>query len=65
MGLRAPVIFLIFNRPEATEQAFTAIAEARPASLFVVADGPRAGVAADIERCAAARRDRRSHRLAV
>lgn len=37
----APVLFLVFNRPERTRQVFAAIREARPARLFVAADGPR------------------------
>jgi hypothetical protein len=38
---RAPVAFLIFNRPAFTARVFDAIAQARPSRLLVVADGPR------------------------
>jgi hypothetical protein len=38
---QAPIVFLIFNRPEQTAQTFAAIRAARPAQLLVVADGPR------------------------
>lgn len=43
MADRAPVAFFIFNRPELTAQAFSAIAAARPPRLLVVGDGPRPG----------------------
>ncbi|MBN2106044.1 MAG: glycosyltransferase family 2 protein [Deltaproteobacteria bacterium] len=36
-----PVLFLIFNRPELTHRVFACIRAARPAQLFVAADGPR------------------------
>lgn len=35
------VLFLIFNRPEATAQVFDAISIARPTRLYVSGDGPR------------------------
>lgn len=38
-----PVIFLVFNRPENTAQVLREIRRARPSTLIVVADGPRAG----------------------
>lgn len=41
MSLSTPVGFLIFNRPDLTEQVFAAIAQAKPKKLFVVADGAR------------------------
>src|SRR3989440_12380492 len=40
MSLKTPVAFLIFNRPELTERVFSAIREAKPSKLLVVADGP-------------------------
>jgi len=48
-----PVVLLIFNRPWHTAQVLERIAAARPARLFVVADGPRSDE--DREKCAAAR----------
>ena len=39
--LTTPVLFLIFNRPETTQQVFSAIREAKPPRLYVAADGPR------------------------
>jgi hypothetical protein len=37
----APVIFLVFKRPEPTRRVFEAIRQARPRRLYVAADGPR------------------------
>lgn len=39
--LKTPVLLLIFNRPESTQQVFTKIRQAAPTKLFVAADGPR------------------------
>ena len=50
--LQTPVALLIFNRPDTTERVLDAIRAVQPATLFVVADGPRAHVPADSERCA-------------
>ena len=41
MPLTTPVAFFIFNRPDVTRRVFAAIAQAQPATLLVVADGPR------------------------
>jgi hypothetical protein len=46
-----PVLLLIFNRPEMTRRVFAEIAEARPVRLYVAADGPRAGVSGELNRC--------------
>ena len=46
-----PVIYLVFNRPEATRQSFAIIRAARPPRLLVVADGPRPHVPDDAEKC--------------
>ena len=54
-GNCAPVLFLVFNRPERTQQVFQAIRAARPSRLFVAADGPRSDRAAESERCAEVR----------
>ncbi|MCA2504064.1 MAG: glycosyltransferase family 2 protein [Microcystis sp. M54BS1] len=53
--LTTPVAFLIFNRPDTTARVFEAIRQAKPPKLLVVADGPRADRADDIEKCKAAR----------
>ena len=39
--LTAPVLFLIFNRPDTTQKVFNKIRQAKPKKLFVAADGPR------------------------
>lgn len=53
--LTTPVAFLVFNRPDTTEQIFSKIREARPSRLFLVADGPRDNRPDDKARCAAVR----------
>jgi len=53
--MRTPIAFFIFNRPETTARVFAEIARARPPVLLLVADGPRAGVPDDAEKCAATR----------
>ncbi len=37
----APVLLLVFNRPETTARVFEEIRKARPNKLYVAADGPR------------------------
>jgi hypothetical protein len=54
--MKAPVAFLIFNRPDCTARVFEAIRAARPPVLLVVADGPRPDHPGEAERCAATRR---------
>ncbi len=54
-GLRAPVLAIIFNRPEKVSMLMGALAHAAPSKLYIAADGPRAGIAEEAERCAAAR----------
>jgi hypothetical protein len=41
MACSTPVVFLIFRRPDLTQQVFEAIRQAQPAKLLIVADGPR------------------------
>ena len=47
----APVLLIIFNRPDTTRRVLQAIRRASPTRLFVAADGPRAGNPADRELC--------------
>ncbi|GAB3638273.1 hemolytic protein HlpA [Hymenobacter arcticus] len=54
-ALATPVLLLIFNRPDTTRAVLAAIRQARPARLYVAADGPRPGHPTDAETCAAAR----------
>ncbi|PKN20620.1 MAG: hemolytic protein HlpA-like protein [Deltaproteobacteria bacterium HGW-Deltaproteobacteria-6] len=51
MSLKTPVLFLIFNRPTTTQRVFNAIRLAKPARLFVAADGPRSDSSTDAELC--------------
>ena len=50
-----PVLFLIFNRPETTQQVFSAIRKAKPPRLYVAADGPRSDYPNEAESCEIAR----------
>ena len=50
-----PVAFIIFNRPDTTEQVFSQIAKAKPPKLLVIADGSRPNIHGEMQKCAAAR----------
>ncbi|MGA2764953.1 MAG: nucleotide-diphospho-sugar transferase [Spirochaetia bacterium] len=47
----APVLLLIFNRPDTTSKVLEAIGRAAPSRLFVAADGPRRGNSSDVDLC--------------
>jgi GT2 family glycosyltransferase len=51
----APVLFLVFNRPEHTEKSLSRIREIRPTRLYVHCDGPRADRPEEAGRVAAVR----------
>ena len=51
----APVLLMLFNRPETTREVFKKVREARPSRLFVAANGPRPDKPKDQELCAAVR----------
>lgn len=53
--ISTPVVFFIFNRPKLTRQTFDAIRQARPAKLYVIADGPRDTHPDDFDKCTKAR----------
>lgn len=53
--LTTPVAFIIFNRPDTTEQVFAEIAKARPPILLVVGDGPRTNRPGEADKVAACR----------
>jgi hypothetical protein len=55
-GLGVPILLVVFNRPETTKLVFESIRGARPAELFVAADGPRSTVDGEKPRCEEARR---------
>ena len=50
-----PILFMIFNRPDTTQQVFAKIRGQKPKFLFIAADGPRANHPADAELCQATR----------
>jgi hypothetical protein len=50
-----PVVLVSFNRPQMTRRNLQAIREAAPAELFLIANGPRAGVEEDVPKCEAVR----------
>lgn len=54
--LEAAVLLLAFNRPDTTARVFEAIRQARPARLYVAADGPRTSRANEAALCAEVRR---------
>jgi hypothetical protein len=49
--LSTPVLFLIFNRPEVTNEVFDQIRKAQPKQLFIGADGPRKNKPGDQALC--------------
>jgi hypothetical protein len=50
--MEAPVLLIVFNRPDTTKVVFDAIKKAQPAKLYVAADAPRIGNKEDEEKCA-------------
>ena len=46
-----PILYLVFNRPELTRKSLACLRAIRPATLYVVADGPRATVPDDTSHC--------------
>jgi hypothetical protein len=48
-SLIIPVLFIIFNRPDLSQMVFNEIKKAKPAQLFVSADGPRKSHPEDME----------------
>jgi hypothetical protein len=53
--MNTPVVLVIFNRPDTTQLVLKAIRQVQPKKLFVIADGPRADRAGEVEQCNAAR----------
>lgn len=50
--IEAPVLLIVFNRPETTKQVFNAIKMAKPSLLYISADAPREGNKEDELKCA-------------
>ncbi|MEK6442226.1 hypothetical protein [Pseudonocardia sp. T1-2H] len=51
-----PLLMIAFNRPEKTQRVFEAVRAAAPRRLYLAADGPRADVPSDVDRCERTRR---------
>lgn len=51
-----PILFIVFSRPDTTKRVFEAIRKARPAKLYVAADGARPDKPGEKERCEETRR---------
>lgn len=49
--LKTPVLFIIFNRPDTTQEVFEVIRKAMPERLYVAADGPRFAKEDEIDKC--------------
>lgn len=54
--MNTAVLFLIFNRPNATKQVFDAIRLAKPSRLYLAADGPRRNRVEEAKHCTEVRR---------
>ena len=50
-----PVVLVVFNRPDKAAETFNVVRAARPSTLLIVADGPRADHPDDPSRCRATR----------
>lgn len=53
--MTAPILLIVFNRPDKTAAVIKALRAVKPAKLYVAADGPRAARAGEAERCEATR----------
>lgn len=49
--IEAPVLLIVFNRPDTTLKVFEAIRNVKPKKLYISADAPREGNEADILNC--------------
>lgn len=52
---QTPIAYIVFNRPQHTEQTFATIRKQEPTQLLIIADGPRPGHSTDEEHCAKVR----------
>lgn len=55
MDAKAPILFLVFNRPGPTRQVFQAIRACKPAQFYLAADGPRPEKAGEWRLCSEVR----------
>ena len=56
MQADVPLLMISYNRPEKTRRVFEAVRAAAPRRLYLAADGPRADVPGDADRCERTRR---------
>jgi hypothetical protein len=49
MNNKIPVLFLVFNRPNSTQEVFNEIKKYMPSKLFIAIDGPRESIIEDKE----------------
>ena len=56
VNMKSAVLFLVFNRPDTTQQVFDAIREAKPPRLYIAADGPRLDKEDELIKCNEVRR---------
>ena len=54
--MEIPVLYIIFNRLDTVQRSFESIRQARPAKLYLAADGPRKDHEGEQERCEEVRR---------
>lgn len=54
-SMKAPVVLVIFRRPDSTRRVMSSIRQARPTKLLIIADGPRPDRVDEAKKCAAAR----------
>lgn len=50
-----PILFMVFNRPDATKRVFEEIKKQKPKKLFIAADGPRINRPEELAKCQAVR----------
>jgi hypothetical protein len=48
---QAPVLLIVFNRPDTTQKVFDAIRKSKPPKLFIAADAPRPNNIDDVRNC--------------
>src|SRR5688572_8997809 len=53
--LKTPILFVVFSRPSTTKVVFETIRQAKPAKLYIAADGPRKNKPGEAEKCAEVR----------
>ena len=51
MAIKAPVVLIIFNRPELLKKTFEMVRQYQPKELFIIADGPRKDHPGEAEKC--------------